>query len=93
MIMKSCPKLVDDLGFVMKNFSFNFPSGTIGYTHFFILFSRLGKISLTGYDENQSKYYLLFATYVHNIVKRRDFKLYERKHPDLPLLISIIMEM
>ena len=84
-------KLVDDLGFVMKNFSFDFPNGTIDYTQFLILFSRLGKISLEEYDENHSKYYFLFATYARNIEKRRDFKLYECKHPDLPLLISIIL--
>ena len=75
----------------MKNFSFDFPNGTIDYTQFLILFSRLEKISLKEYDENHSKYYYLFATYVRNIDERRDFKLYECKHPDLPLLISIIL--
>ena len=90
-ILGNLLKLVDDLKFVMRTFSFDFSSGSIDYNQFFPLFSRLGKISLKGYDENHSGNYLLLATYLHNIVKRRDFKLYESKHPDLPLLICIIL--
>ena len=87
----SFPKRIDDLKFVMRTFSFDFPNGTIDYIQFLILFSRLGKISLKGYDENQSGYYLLLATHLHNIIKRRDFTLYESKYPELPLLICFIL--
>ena len=81
--LRNLSKPIEDLKFVMR--SFDFTNGTIDDTQFFILISRLGPTSLKGYDENLSGYYLLLATHLNNIIKRRDFTLYESKYPELPL--------
>jgi hypothetical protein len=82
--------LSDDIAsweFTMRKFGSNHPNGErkINLYEFFSIFHRIKK---SEYDYN---YYSLFAMYIQHLVKQRDIKFFKCLHPDLPLLVALIL--
>ena len=70
-------------------------NGAINYNYFFSTFYKFvgaGVVVFPKYNEGNSKYYLLLATSLHHIIRKKDTKIFEIDHPELPFFSGSYFE-
>ena len=90
----SLSKNVVEWKFVMDSLQSCYSNGKFDYNYFFSFLHWLIRkegLVLPEYEENNNRYYFLFATYVNNIIKLKDIEFYETVYPDSPCLISFLL--